>query len=256
MSERLAILISGGGTTAEAVIKACQARRLDLEPMVVISSKEGAGGIEKANRLGVPTEVVRPRDYGTRAEFGGKLLSVLEEYGVEIVSQNGWMPLTPRNVIERYQERIVNQHPGPLDPPDRSDFGGKGMYGSRVSCARIAYERVTGEKNPWTTATVHWVTDEYDRGGLIKTTRVNFDRPKRRVTMEELTSDSGELMRGTKELQRILLPIEHGNVIAALEMVVRGESGLGRRKVPLIPEANWKILEQAKELAIRLFPNG
>jgi len=255
MSEKLklGILISGGGTTAEAVIRACQAGRLDLEPVMVISSRKNAGGIEKAERLGVPTEVVKPRDYGTGEEFGERLLSVLEEYGVEMVSQNGWMVRTPINVIECFPERIINQHPGPLDG-ERPDFGGRGMYGVRVICARGAYEAVTGEEPAWTEATVHRVTENYDEGPIIRKVRVEFSGLGRRVTMEELTSDSEDLIRATKEIQGRLLPIEHENVIGALAMMIRGENGLERRAVPLIPEANWKILKQAKELAIGLYP--
>ncbi len=40
--------------------------------------------------------------------------------------------------------RIINQHPEPLDP-SRDDFGGKGMYGAWVSCARLIYEYLPGE---------------------------------------------------------------------------------------------------------------
>ena len=223
--------------------------------MVVISSRENAGGIEKAKRLGAPTEVIRPRDYQDREKFGEELLSALESHRVKVVSQNGWLPLTPKNVVEKYSGLIVNQHPGPLDC-GRPDFGGKGMYGSAAHCARVAYEWLTGEENPWTEATIHYVTAEYDKGELIKTARMNFPTLGRSITVEELANAPEELIRATENCQRRLLPIEHRNVIAGLEMVARGEVGLGKRETPLVPRGNWDILRQAKDLAIRLFPKG
>ena len=252
---RLGILISGGGTTAEAVIRACRAGRLNLKPAVVISSREDAGGIEKAENLGVKVEVVRRADYGTREQFGKRFLSVFGKYEVDVVSQNGWMPLTPTNVVEKYSGRIVNQHPGPLDA-GRPDFGGKGMYGARVSCSRIAYEWVTGAETPWTEATVHFVTEKYDKGDLVRIARMDFDGLGRRVTIEELENDPGELIRITKEVQERLLPIEHENVIEALAMITRGEDGVGRRKFPLIQGGELIVLKQAKKLAISLFPRN
>jgi len=255
MSKKLGILISGGGTTAQAVIKAYQSGQLNLEPVVVISSRKDAGGLKKAEDLGIKVEVVRRVDFRTREQFGERLLKVLAKYQVDLVSQNGWMPLTPKIVVEEYKGRIVNQHPGPLDF-GRPDFGGKGMYGSRVSCARIAYEWVTGEKNPWTEATIHYVTEEYDKGGLIRTARMDFPALGRSITMEELANDPEELIKATEECQRRLLPIEHENVIVGLEMVARGECGPEKRESRLVPRGNWDILKQVKKLAIRLFPEG
>jgi len=252
---RLGILISGEGTTATAVVKACQQGRLNMKPVVVISSREDAGGIEKARNLGIDVETVRRADYETRERFGERLLEVLGDHQVDWVCQNGWLPLTPTNVVEKYSERIVNQHPGPLDP-GRPDFGGKEMYGSRVSCARVAYEWVTEEKNPWTEVTVHRVTNEYDKGGLVRTARMNFDGLGRRVTIAELINDPSELIRATEELQRRLLPVEHENVIEALAMVARRERGLVRRDEILVAKENWEILEEVKKLARNLYLKG
>ena len=240
----------------EAVVRACQRKRLNLNPVIVVSSKDEAGGIEKARALGIETVVVRPGDYRTREEFGKALLAVMEKYELNWVSQNGWLPLTPKNVFAKYAGRIINQHPGPLDPGRVKDFGGKGMYGSRVSCARVAYEWLTEVKNPWTEATVHRGTEKYDEGELILTSRVEFEGWGREVTIAELTNEPSKLKQATEELQERLLPVEHETVIEALAMVARGEKGLGRRDEILVPEENWKILEEAKRLAIDLYPEG
>ncbi len=256
MSERLkdvVILASGTGSTAGVVIRACQEGRLFLSPKAVISSKEGAGVIKLAEELGVPTEVVDPRDYrGNSVGFEEELMSMLGMYEPDVVAQLGWTPLTPLDVVKKYL--MVNQHPGPLDP-DRPDFGGKGMYGPRVMAAVLIYSWLIGEANPWTEATFHLVTPEYDRGEVIRRERMGglpvWGEP---VTIEDLAGKyRGRLIELTKWCQKKLLEVEHENVVAGLEMMVRGESGPGIREVPLIPRENWGILREAKKLGVDLF---
>jgi len=53
MRERLVTLISGGGTTMEQIIKACQSGEIPMDVAGVISSSPKAGGLEKARRLGI-----------------------------------------------------------------------------------------------------------------------------------------------------------------------------------------------------------
>jgi len=248
--KKLAILISGSGSTAEAIIKTCQEKRLEgILPVVVISSRSDALGIQKAKNLGVKTLVVSPKDFRSKKEFGQRLLEILQKYKIDLVSQNGWLPLTPAVVIEKYQGRIINQHPGPLDPGRKFDFGGKGMYGARVMCARLAYEWLTKEENPWTEATVHFANEEYDKGELLRVEKMALP-PFRGKFNEQILKEK------TLEAQRRLLPLEHQNVIDGLKMLAEGKARGFRRKRPLIPRKNERILLKAKEIAFRLFPKG
>lgn len=233
---RVALLISGGGTTAEAVISACQRGFLKgIDPVVVISSRADAPGIMRAKKLRIPTLVA-----GADA-----LLRILQLFRVNVVSQNGWLPLTPPSVIRQYKGNIINQHPGPLDT-GRPDFGGKGMYGKRVICARIAYAWLTG-CDFWTEATTHIVTTEFDTGPAIRRVRMSIP----------LSASRRGIIRATNEVAAKLLPIEHANVIATLQMfAARKKLPELRRRMPLILAKNINILLQAKRLAIELFPKG
>jgi phosphoribosylglycinamide formyltransferase-1 len=260
---RVASLISGGGTTMESVAKATQSGELkDVELVGIIASKADAGGIEKAKRLGIPTFVVARSIYKTREEFGEQILAILKQLGVDLVSQNGWLPMTPSGIVCQYE--TINQHPGPLDPDhENRDFGGKGMYGSRVSCARLAYGWLTEEVGATTESTVHHVTDEehFDQGGIISAVPVpispyvdNFHYP---IESIESYPDLMELLRRfTEEIQKILLPIEHENVKKVLEMYAQGKVPSFHRGQPLIPSEKEIKLKQAKQLASQLFPKG
>lgn len=254
---RIALLISGGGTTAEAVIRACQSGELKrVKPVLVISSKPDAPGIQKAEALGVETYTVQRKDFPSSEAFGEQLLRTLKSYGVELVSQNGWLPLTPASITEEYKEKIINQHPGPLDPGRGIDFGGKGMYGSRVTAARLGYSWVAGE-DFWTEATTHHVTEKYDDGDLIRVVRMDIPSFDRSVTIAELQNSPQPLIDKTKEAQVKLLPLEHQNVIATLQTFAeQGSLPHFRRPQPLIPRGREQILYEAKRIAQLLYPQG
>jgi phosphoribosylglycinamide formyltransferase-1 len=251
----IALLISGGGSTAEAVITACQSGELaGIHPRIVIASTKKAGGIQKAEKHGVPTAVINPRSFDTPDTFGNALLSTLKKYGIDIVSQNGWLPLTPQNVIEAFSRKIINQHPGPLDPRRENDFGGKGMYGARVVCARLAYSWLTGT-DFWTEATTHFVTNEFDKGDLVRTERVSFSVGSRHAcSLQEINTQS--LTTATHELQQHLLTVEHHNVIETLRKFTKGNVVGYKREKELVPEKYKDSLKNAKKFAIQLFPKG
>lgn len=256
----LAILISGGGSTAEAVIKSSQGGELKnlITPSVVISSDPQAGGVEKAKALGVPVEIIDRNNFSSQTEFGLNILKICQQYNVEIISQNGWLTLTPKNVIEQFNQKIFNQHPGPLDP-GRDDFGGKGMFGARVTAARIIYCLLTQDLHPWTEATTHMVTEEFDKGAIIRKETLELPIIQEKITFEELqhnTSLINCIIDMTKQVQKELLPIEHKNVIATLKDFATNNVALFTRTERLVGEMHLPTLHNSKELAIQLFPNG
>lgn len=233
-----ALLISGEGTTAEAVIQAYKDGEIGrIRPVVVISSRADARGLARAKALDIPTEVVQRNGRCVEA-FGDALLEKLRYYGVDLVSQNGWVPLTPEIVIDEFDGRIVNQHPGRLPA-----FGGKGMYGARVTCATLAYFESVPDQDLWTASVVHHVTSAFDEGQPIRVSRLN-------ITQQGKADD---LLTRTKHVQEQLLPIEHDNVIRVLTAF--GDGGVPTAAFDDTPFQN-DLLQKAKERAIQLFPRG
>jgi phosphoribosylglycinamide formyltransferase 1 len=253
MSIRLAILISGSGSTAEAILRASNEHTLSgIKPVVVISSSSSAQGVLKAKALGFSSEIVDRKRYNTSEDFGDALLAVLKKYRVDFLSQNGWLPLTPNVIVKAYDNRIINQHPGPLDPGRLHDFGGKGMFGKRVSLARVAFCWATGH-DYWTESTVHMVNNTYDQGELVRVEQSGFEAPKKHGTIAELEKDSSVLLKATDWVSANLLPIEHHNVLSALrELGTKGRISGFRRKTPLISKDEASILIQSKQLAQKL----
>jgi phosphoribosylglycinamide formyltransferase 1 len=239
---RVAFLVSGGGTTAEAIIKECRSngRLSRIMPVCVIASKPGISAIERLHRAGIDEKdivIVEPKKFANEEEFGNAILKELESRKVNLVGQFGWMAKTPKNVIEVFRGYIINQHPGPLDI-GRPDFGGKGMYGRRVHATRINFVRRTNH-DFWTEAISQRVAEEFDAGKVLKQKRVPI-----------LPDDSPE------SLQARLLPVEHETQIETLEDFMNDQVKELERSEPLIKKEELEILEEAKQDAIKQYPQG
>lgn len=238
---RLALLISGGGSSAQAIIRASKSGQLAIEPVCVIASTNEAGGIQlvlKEKMAPKDILVLKPKVYVSSEAFGEAILAACRARGIDIIGQYGWMPRTPANVVAVFSGRMINQHPGPLDP-GRPDFGGKGMFGKRVHAARLWFVHKTGQ-DFWTEATAQLVAEQFDRGALLKTQR-----------LEILPDDDAE------SLQRRLLIVEHEVQIAALQDFALGQvKVLPPRAHPLIPLNKESLLKEAKQIACIRFPQG
>lgn len=241
---KIAILISGGGTTAESIIRSTEDGVLAglVKVACVIASNPECRGTAKASCLGIPTRVINPRSFTSPNAFGSALLSILiDDYAVDKVGQHGWMPLTPGNVISSFPGKILNQHPGPLDP-GHADFGGvnPGMFGARVSCARLFFcRKVKDPGGDWTEATVHLVEETVDTGLLVHTERVPIE-PKDNVA----------------DLQARLLQVEHRVCIEAWRQMATGAARPRLREERLVQWEHLPVLVEAKENAALLYPRG
>lgn len=149
--KRVAIFVSGTGTNCENIIRYFAGSEV-VNIALVVSNKSDAPALEKARRLGVPTEVV-PKSQLSDSSF---MLSLLRERDIHFIVLAGFLLMIPDYLIAAYPRRIINLHPSLLPK-----FGGKGMYGHRVhEAVKAAGEAETG-------MTVHYVTGECDGGEII-----------------------------------------------------------------------------------------
>ena len=150
----IAVLISGGGTTLKNLLTKIDAGELPVEIKLVVSSSSNATGLNYAREAGIPTQVVRERDFESSEAFGDAIFAALRDSGVELVVMGGFLKFVP--IPADFENRVVNIHPG-LIP----SFCGKGFYGVRVHQAVIDYgAKVSG-------CTVHFVDNVYDHGPII-----------------------------------------------------------------------------------------
>jgi len=151
---RLGVLISGGGRTLLNILECIKRGELNAEVPVVISSRSTVKGVERARNAGLEVKTIRTKDYPNVDEFSKRIEDVLVAADVDLVIQGGWLCLW--KIPQRYADRVMNIHPALLP-----SFGGKGMWGHHVHEAVLAAGcKVSG-------CTVHFCTNEYDKGPII-----------------------------------------------------------------------------------------
>jgi formyltetrahydrofolate-dependent phosphoribosylglycinamide formyltransferase len=154
MLMRVAVAVSGRGSNLQALLDRLTGDA-PARVVLVLSNRADAGAIERARVAGVPTAVLQnPAD-------GEEWLALLRAAAIDLLVLAGYLKLVPRAVVTGYAGRIINIHPALLP-----DFGGPGMYGSRVHAAVLA----SGAQESG--ATVHLVDEEYDRGEILGQARV------------------------------------------------------------------------------------
>jgi folate-dependent phosphoribosylglycinamide formyltransferase PurN len=241
--KNVAFLISGRGSTMMKSLGACQGGPLEglINPGLVVVSKEGTEGEKRALDFGLSREqvVVCTRKGRPEEEWGQALLALLEAHEIDLLFQVGWMPKTPRIVVEAFEGRSCNQHPAPLDT-GFLDFGGQNMHGRRAQAARLFFARATHDPEElWTESTVHRITVEFDKGAVIGRSRVSIEQGDDTDTLAER-----------------VLPVEHALVIETLRKFATGEIVEQPRETRLVKPDQLKLLERCKEFAGYAYPKG
>jgi formyltetrahydrofolate-dependent phosphoribosylglycinamide formyltransferase len=151
---RLAVLLSGGGTTLQNLLDRIRAGTLAAEVVCVIGSNPEAYGLTRAREAGIATSVVERKAFASRAEFSERVFALCRDAGAELVCLAGFLQLL--TIPNDFMGRVLNIHPA-LIPV----FCGKGMYGLRVHQSALeAGVKLSG-------CTVHFADNEYDHGPII-----------------------------------------------------------------------------------------
>ena len=148
--KNILIFASGSGSNAENIILHFQNNSI-INVIAVLSNNTNAKVLEKANRLGVQTEVFNKSEL-----LDGSVLEKINYYKPDLIVLAGFLLKFPKDIIDFYPNKIVNIHPALLPK-----YGGKGMYGSHV------HEAVLKNKETETGITIHFVNENYDEGDFI-----------------------------------------------------------------------------------------
>jgi phosphoribosylglycinamide formyltransferase-1 len=161
VSLRLAIFASGAGSTAQAVIDACAAGRIDGEVVLVLSNNADAPVLARAAAAAIPTRHLSRRTHPAPEALDAALVESARSVGATHVLLAGFMRKLGPAMLAAYDGRIYNTHPALLPA-----YGGEGMYGDRVHAAVLA------DRQALTGATVHLVTADYDAGPIVRAVEV------------------------------------------------------------------------------------
>ena len=151
---RLAVLLSGGGTTLANLTEKIGAGDLDAEVAIAISSNQPAHDKIVARDLGITTHLVSRKDHTDPAVFSETVFKIIDEADVDLICLAGFLCLL--SIPDEFAYRVLNIHPALLPA-----FGGKGMYGHHVHKAVLeAGCKISG-------CTVHFADQTYDTGPIL-----------------------------------------------------------------------------------------
>lgn len=180
--KNIVVLVSGSGTNLQALIDAQKNGDIvNGRISCVISSKEDAYALVRAERNGIKTRVVPRKSYADSDKYSEALLSVLTEENADLVILAGFMTILGEQIIKAFPYKIINVHPA-LIP----SFCGQGYYGLKVHEAALGYGvKVSG-------ATVHFVNEEADAGAIILQKAVEVENNDTPETLQKRIMEQAE----------------------------------------------------------------
>ena len=154
---KIAVLVSGGGTNLQAIIDAIASGKItNTEIALVISNKEGAYALKRAEQAGIKGAVISPKNYGDKEAYSQDMIKTIKDAGCELIVLAGFLVVLPESFVNAFEGKIINIHPS-LIP----SFCGDGFYGLKV------HEKALERGVKVTGATVHYVDSGTDTGPII-----------------------------------------------------------------------------------------
>jgi phosphoribosylglycinamide formyltransferase (EC 2.1.2.2) len=169
------VLISGNGSNLQAIIDACEQKRINGTLRAVFSNKADAYGLERAREAGIATHALTASQFPSREAFDRELMQEIDAYAPDVVILAGYMRILSPDFVAHYQGRLLNIHPSLLPK-----YPGLNTH-------RQVLEN--GDEEHGTS--VHFVTDELDGGPVILQAKVpvfegdNEDDVTERVQAQE-----------------------------------------------------------------------
>ena len=198
MKKRIGVLLSGRGSNFEALADSVSAGHIpNAEIALVLSNREGAPGIERAQARGLETRVI-PSKGLEREAYDRQVVASLREANVDLVCLAGYMRLLSPYFVAAFPQRILNIHPSLLP-----SFPG-------LESQRQALEY--GVK--FAGCTVHFVDENLDAGPIVLQSV---------VTVEDADTEETLSARILKE--------EHRIYSEAVKIVLGGNYRIAGRRV-------------------------
>lgn len=205
----LGILISGRGSNLLSILHAEGAGRLDARVRVVISNREGAGGLVHAAARNVPTRVLPHKDFASREAYDAALVAALREAGVTLVVLAGFMRIVTPVLLDAFPNRVINIHPSLLPA----------FPGTHAQADALAYGvKISG-------CTVHFVDAGTDTGPVLAQAAVQVRDEDTEETLSGriLAAEHGLLPRALQWIAEDRVTIVPGEAGARARVLVREE---------------------------------
>ncbi|OFX81832.1 MAG: phosphoribosylglycinamide formyltransferase [Bacteroidetes bacterium GWE2_29_8] len=159
--KNIAIFASGSGSNAENLIMYFNNTNTAKIKMI-LTNNHNAYVLERAEKHKIKSNVFSKEELNNT----NKIIDLLLENDIDVIILAGFLLKIPQNIIDNYENKIINIHPALLPK-----YGGKGMYGDNV------HKSVLENNENLSGITIHHVNNNYDEGNIIfqATCKVNKD---------------------------------------------------------------------------------
>ena len=154
--KNIVVLISGSGSNLQAIIDACEQKRIPGTIRAVFSNKADAFGLERAREAGIPQHALAANQFASREAFDRELMHEIDAYAPDVVVLAGYMRILSAEFVQHYQGKLLNIHPSLLPK-----YPGLNTH-------RQALDNGDTEHG----TSVHFVTEELDGGPVILQAKV------------------------------------------------------------------------------------
>ncbi|WP_431842030.1 phosphoribosylglycinamide formyltransferase [Calidifontibacter indicus] len=129
---RVVVLLSGSGSLLQALLDACADEAYGVQIVAVGADRPGVVGLERAEQAGVPTFVLRTKDFPDRQAWDRALGEEVATHRPDLVVSAGFLKLVGPDFLARFGGRYLNSHnallpafPGIHGPADALAYGVK-----------------------------------------------------------------------------------------------------------------------------------
>ena len=200
MRLRTVVLLSGAGTTFQAILDRAASGLLEVDLASVISDRSEAQGLERARRAGVPAIAMPRSDFPDACAWWDSMAERLRALTPDALVLAGFMRILPGKLCREYAGRALNIHPSLL--PKHPGLN--------------TYRKVLDAGDYWHGTTVHFVTEQLDAGPRIAQARIRVGR-----------GDGEDALRArVQACERVLYP-------RVLEWMSEGRLAMGKRHAAL-----------------------
>ena len=149
--KNLVVFASGNGSNFEAIAKACINKKIDAKVLLLVCDKKDAYAIKRAERLGIESFVVSPRDFTSKEDYEKAIADKLSQYNIDLICLAGYMRIIGKELLSKYEGIIINTHPSLLP-----SFRGKDAIEQAMEFGVKVYG-----------ITIHYVDSSLDGGKII-----------------------------------------------------------------------------------------
>ncbi|MCF6094484.1 phosphoribosylglycinamide formyltransferase [Microaerobacter geothermalis] len=204
---KFAVFASGSGSNFQAIADAIKSGLLPGQLKLLICDRPGAFVLERANQAGIPSLLVDPKSYETKAEYEQFILSHLRKRDIQFVVLAGYMRLIGDTLLKEFEGRMINIHPSLLP-----SFAGKDAIGQALQYG----VKVTG-------VTVHFVDQGMDTGPIIAQVPIFIEENETRESLTEKIHKT-----------------EHQLLIKVIGWLIQGRIRLNGRLVKIMDDEELK----------------